>query len=234
MLFITANPTYDQEKLKRFQKDKKRPPTTEELILASLSTTHQQLDLSFLLRWGGILRLDTFDSEAKTPAVLAEARSGAQNVFTNQNRIVLVSPESAELLRQRFPGANARTFLAQTSPALLATSGRVHGATPFHIVVPKDVRFRVGKEDIGTEGEWVGEGSGWEDEDSDLDEEDGKTDGREMPSHLGEGRNLLIESFIQEHIQALPVADSYEGNLELFKLMLGSFRSCCLENWITS
>ena len=214
MLFATGNPTYDQERLKRFQKDKTRPPTTEELILASLSTADQQLDLSFLLRWGGILRLDNFDSDAKVPAVLAEARAGAQNVFTNQNRVVLVSPESAELLRQRFPGANARTFLAQTSPALLATSSRVHGSTPLHIIVPKDVRFQVGGDDD----------SSLETEEIDPDEEDGQVD--------GERRNLLIETFIQEHIQALPVLDSYEGNLELLKLMVGSFRSYLLENMV--
>ena len=132
---LVANPTYDQKRIEQFQKDKWRDPTLEELLLASLTTDDQKLDPSFLKRFSGVVRMDTFASEARAPAVLGDVRRGALQIFSSRNQLILVSPEAADAICLRFP-VDARTLLSHVPQALLA---RVENMTslPVHIVVPR-------------------------------------------------------------------------------------------------
>ncbi len=146
-LFVIANPTYDQKRIKQFKKDEWANPTLEELLLSSLTTDEQKLDPSFLKRFSGIIRMDTFASEARGPAVLGDTRKGAHQIFSSQNRLILVSPQAAEAICLRFP-VDARTLLSQVPQALLSKVENA-SSTPVHIVVPSTVAGEIVPQSTG-------------------------------------------------------------------------------------
>ncbi len=212
-LLVIANPTYDQKRIEQFKKDKWSAPTLEELLLASLTTDEQKLDPSFLRRFSAVLRMDTFASEARAPAVLGDVRKGAHQIFSSQNRLILVSPESVEHLCARFP-VDARTLLSQVPQALLSTAD-ISSPTPVHIIVPRVTAVPSAPEE--TSG-FVGVG---------------KVSARPDPNSPYDER--AIEAYVQTSIQGLPVTkDNFEGRVELLKYLLTGFRIHVFELLIKS
>jgi GTPase SAR1 family protein len=208
-LVVTVNPPANQREIAQFKEEQWQKPTTEQLILAALSTKEYKLDPSFLSRFASILRMDTFDAEAKVPAALSDVRSGAQEIFISLNKVVVVSPAAAELVRRNFPNMNARQFLTKVPRALLEAGTDFQHEDAVQIVVPKSTA---------------------------VDLKPGEPVALSATSTFSgkDGSGDQIESFVQANIQAIPVSDSYEGRLELLRYSLSSYRNHLYELLIQS
>jgi len=121
-IIMTMNPTEDQKQIEKYTSDKKKGPTDQEVILATLNDGRQGksiVEKSFLARIGLLLNLDRFPSSAKGPALIrAIARMGKRN-FQNSGKWVLVTPEVVSDLVQQFPKTDARNFLSSGARSLL-------------------------------------------------------------------------------------------------------------------
>ncbi|OGQ14847.1 MAG: hypothetical protein A3B70_00500 [Deltaproteobacteria bacterium RIFCSPHIGHO2_02_FULL_40_11] len=216
-LIVALNPISDQKKIAQFQKrGTKGEPTTEELILASISTDALMFDTSFLVRFSEIIRMDTFSAQAKAPALLAEMRKSGQAIFNTKNRLILVAPESAELIQRAFPNLNARIFLSQAAPALLTAENTDPQASRVQIIVP---RRRVLTGDIPLED--IDPDDFFED-----DEEDGVSN---QDKHR---RDRKLQAYIEKYVKSIPISQGYEGPLELLRYVMSSFRFHVYESFI--
>jgi GTPase SAR1 family protein len=117
---ISMNPTDNQEKIKRLTKGGKTP-TDHEVILATLSSGDgsEDLDQSWLKRWGLVLNLNFFPVEAKAPKLLENTRKSAKTVFDISQVHILVSPDAIEAVVKAFPNEDARTFLSTATRTLV-------------------------------------------------------------------------------------------------------------------
>lgn len=200
-LFMTFNPTDNPTKIQEFQKDKWTKPTTEEVVLATLSKAGG--DKSFLRRWGAVFNLSNFPIGAKGPELIRKTIREAKEKLTNNNSFVLVSPRVIRELARKFPEMDARTFLSVASSTLLDRpsigSSKSSGA---YIIVPGQTATASGLRTGGNSFEVSGGKEGEAAAESD------------------------IRNYILRHTKAVAVTDraTYEGPLTMLQIMFDAFR----------
>ena len=104
-LWMTLNPTQDQEKIKRFSKS--QTPSDMDVVAATLSTEDNNVESSFMMRWGLVLNVGKFPLDAKAPALTDSLRTNARNGFGVQNKLVLVAPTTVNKVVAQFSNSNA-------------------------------------------------------------------------------------------------------------------------------
>lgn len=141
-IFITLNPTQDQTRIKKYVTAK--PGTGDfdlEMVLASLARDGIPIEKSFLQRWGLVLNLSRFPSEAKAPALLESIRKASRDQFNTQGKLTLVSANALDPVVEQFPDANAREFLTDARSAFFEL-GENSNSSPVHVVsIKKDWRY---------------------------------------------------------------------------------------------
>lgn len=119
-VLIALNLIDTPERIKKFAKFPQYP-TDAELILATLSSGDGSNDMerSYLTRWGDLVNLGRFPASSKGPALLSVLSSARQTGFANSHKIVFVNPSVIELMIENSPHADARTFLSAASSGIM-------------------------------------------------------------------------------------------------------------------
>lgn len=133
--FMTVNPTADQDQIARFAKDKSKP-TTEEVLLATLSSGDFKIEPSFLRRWGRIINLDYMPAGAKGPELLKSISKASNSLLNTMSRIVLVDPKVVSKLVSDNEQVDARSFLAASTSALVEVASGDRSTGSLVLVVP--------------------------------------------------------------------------------------------------
>lgn len=133
--FMTVNPTADQDQISRFAKDKLKP-TTEEVLLATLSSSDFKIEPSFLRRWGRIINLDYMPAGAKGPELLKSISKASNSLLNTMSRIVLVDPKVVSKLVADNEQVDARSFLAASTSALVEVASGDRSTGSLVLVVP--------------------------------------------------------------------------------------------------
>lgn len=118
-LFINLNPTENQAQIDAFRKDKSKPATFEEILLASLSTKEMKVERSFLKRIGAIHNLMQFPHGAKAPALSRDSLITARDIMLRKQKLVVNSAGSIRAVSDNFPDMDARTFLSTAASSLV-------------------------------------------------------------------------------------------------------------------
>lgn len=141
-IFMTLNPTPDQDQIAKYARDKSHP-TTEEILLATVSSPTYKVEPSFLKRYGLIVNLDFMPAGAKGPELLKKLSESSNSLLNTMNRIMLVDPKVVERLVEENEKVDARTFLSSSTNAFIeaASSERVKGSLV--LVVPAMSRYSV-------------------------------------------------------------------------------------------
>ncbi|PWU16903.1 MAG: hypothetical protein C5B49_09870, partial [Bdellovibrio sp.] len=142
-IWMTLNPTAEQDQIAKYAKDKLKP-TVEEILLATLSTSSLKIEPSFLRRWGRIINLDYMPAGAKGPELLNKLAKASNTLLNTASRIVLVAPPVVSHLVRLNEQTDARSFLSASTSALVevATSHSSRGALV--LVVPSMDRSGTG------------------------------------------------------------------------------------------
>jgi hypothetical protein len=134
-IFMTLNPTADQDQIARYAKDKAKP-TTEEILLATLSSSTFKIEPSFLRRWGRIVNLDFMPAGAKGPELLKNIAQASNSLLNTNSRIVLVDPTVVSRLVADNEQVDARTFLSTATSALVEVASTENATGALVLVVP--------------------------------------------------------------------------------------------------
>lgn len=137
--FMTLNPTADQDQIAKYAKNKANP-TSEEILLATLSTSEFKVEPSFLRRWGRIVNLDYMPAGAKGPELINSLAKDANSLLNTHSRIALVDPEVVNSLVQNNAKVDARTFLTASTNSLIETAADGNGRSALVMVVPSTPR----------------------------------------------------------------------------------------------
>lgn len=132
-LILTMNIVPDKVK-KAFIKEK-TAPTVNEQILATLSAENKVMDDSFIKRFGGVIVLNTFPKESKSPTLTTSLRNASQEKFLNESKYFVTSPIVVESLSNWFSNADARTFLSTATAELDGLIDYSYGRGAY-IIVP--------------------------------------------------------------------------------------------------
>jgi hypothetical protein len=132
---MTLNPTADQDQIARYAKDKAKP-TTEEILLATLSSGSFKIEPSFLRRWGRIVNLDFMPAGAKGPELLKNIAQASNSLLNTNSRIVLVDPTVVSRLVAENEQVDARTFLSTATSALVEVASTENATGALVLVVP--------------------------------------------------------------------------------------------------
>ncbi len=124
-IFVTLNPTADQDQIAKYARVKDAP-TSEEILLATLSTNEFKVEPSFLRRWGRIVNLDYMPAGAKGPELLNSLARASNSLLNTHNRIALVDPAVVNMLVAENAQVDARTFLATSTSALIEQASHSH------------------------------------------------------------------------------------------------------------
>lgn len=124
-IFVTLNPTADQDQIAKYARVKDAP-TSEETLLATLSTNEFKVEPSFLRRWGRIVNLDYMPAGAKGPELLNSLARASNSLLNTHNRIALVDPTVVNMLVAENTQVDARTFLATSTSALIEQASQSH------------------------------------------------------------------------------------------------------------
>jgi len=119
-VLIALNLIDTPERIKKFAKYPQFP-TDAELILATLSSGDGSNDMerSYLTRWGDLVNLGRFPASSKGPALLSVLTPARQTGFANSHKIVFVNPSVIESMIGNSPYSDARTFLSAASSGLM-------------------------------------------------------------------------------------------------------------------
>lgn len=139
-IFMTLNPTADQDQIARYAKDKSKP-TTEEILLATLSSSTFKIEPSFLRRWGRIVNLDFMPAGAKGPELLKSIALASNSLMNTNSRLVLVDPTVVSRLVTDNEQVDARTFLSTATSALVEVASTENATGALVLVVPAMSRF---------------------------------------------------------------------------------------------
>ncbi len=134
---ITMNPTDNQERLNRFKNKDSAEATEMDKILATLSSGDgsNDIDRSFVRRFGRIVDLSEFPAEAKAPQLAVKSRGAAQTILENDSKFVVVSDAAVQLMSTHFAKVDARSFLSAATNALTVPARSRAGST--FIVLPR-------------------------------------------------------------------------------------------------
>lgn len=139
-IFMTLNPTADQDQIAKYAKDKLQP-TQEEILLATLSSPGFKIEPSFLRRWGQIINLDYMPAGAKGPELLKSISKASNSLLNTMNRIVLVDPKVIATLVRDNETADARSFLSASTNALVEVASGDRSTGALVMVVPAMTRL---------------------------------------------------------------------------------------------
>lgn len=194
---LTMNPTDVQEEIERFA-GKGKTPTIEDVILASLSAPDgsDNLNRSFLARWGAIINLDVAPTQAKDPKLLRTAKKSAQDTFTNYRRLVFVSGESVREVTEAFPKYDFRTLVSPAAATMIQLPNRE--GPGIYIVVP---RRSTSKDEVLQKVKGTGRFASESDQ---------------------EGTD--VEVYVQQRLKAIRVDGDYNGRIEFMKFLVSNFR----------
>ncbi len=201
-IFLTLNPTDNQDRIKRFAKNAHYPEMVD-VLLATLSsgTGTNDIDRSFLARFSEPINLSYFPVGAKGPALLKTLNESRQAAFANRQRLMFVSSDAINEVIKKFPMADARTFLSSASSAILNLP-RGEGEKLF-MIVPRQVSIEPAIS-IDPSVEYEGP----------IDEF----------SMSGGDQGRRIERHVQTHLRALAVGEGYNGRLEFLNYLISNFR----------
>ena len=118
-LIIALNPTENQTLIDSFRKDKDKPATFEEVLLASLSTKDLKIERSFIKRVGVVHNMLKFPHGAKAPALSADVMKISRDIMLRKQKLVLNSAGAIRAVADAFPQMDARTFLSTASSSLV-------------------------------------------------------------------------------------------------------------------
>jgi hypothetical protein len=138
MMGMTINPPSDPEKLKKFGSS----PSDVQMVVASLSSAKVPVESSFVQRWGTILRLEKFPSEAKKPALQAALRKNARSEYTSSGTFMIVDPDTVDATVKNFPDVNARAFLPKAVTSILELGKLISDESTFRMIMPKSENLR--------------------------------------------------------------------------------------------
>jgi hypothetical protein len=213
---ITMNPESDQQKIKKFTSDSSKGPTDAEIIMATLSNDDGsfKVEPSFLARIGQLINLTKFPAQAKGPKLLQSTVTAAKAHFTNNQQLIIVSPETVERLAKAFPDENARVFLSTASRSLV--QGNLGEANRLYIMVPKQSAELA---------------------DMSLHESTGKSQSHAQSSYVVSGQNsaAAIEEFVAKNIEPVAIdATGYRGKIEFLRFVLDNLRKRAFETLLWS
>ncbi len=134
-IFMTLNPTADQEQIGRFAKNKALP-TTEELLLATLSTSGFKVEPSFLRRWNSIINLNYMPVGAKGPELIKSLAEASKNLLNSHSKIALVDPTIVRKLVTENEKLDARSFLSASTSSLIDMASRSDTPGSVALIVP--------------------------------------------------------------------------------------------------
>jgi hypothetical protein len=163
-IFMTLNPTADQDQIARYAHDKLNP-TSEEVLLATLSTSAFKVEPSFLRRWGRIINLDYMPAGAKGPELIRSMARASNTLLNTHNRIALVDPLVVSSLVRDNEKVDARSFLSASTSALIEAGANDQKGGSLVMVVPSMHRSPIssGALDVGGDAnasekiiKWVG------------------------------------------------------------------------------
>lgn len=174
-----------------------------EQVLASLSGPNVKVDRSFLERWRFLLNLDKFPPSAKAPKLRDDVRVAARDTFNTQNRLILVSPTAIQKVSEEFKDENA-SFLSRATPALISRTSEFSEQPTLSIVVPRTKRYGVAA------------GSQY------------ATSWSEASGRSG----TAIDSYIENSTLALPIVGRMDGQFEMLRLLIDTYRAQVYENFV--
>lgn len=147
-MVITLNPTKDLKKRERYiEKWGRKDPVLE--AVAALNRDGYEVEESVLARFGEVIDMSEFPREAKVPSLLKTLQEGNQAEFSAYPRLILVTPETLDLLVNAFPTANARDFLTPATYALMNLSSEMSKA-PIYLIEPQSVAAKPKDAPAGT------------------------------------------------------------------------------------
>lgn len=119
-IFVALNPTASQERIRRFAQNH-QSPSDAEMVLAALSSgdSSNDIDRSYITRYGDLINLGRFPVSSKGPALLSTLVPARAANFANSQRIIFVSPGVIEDIIRHSPHSDARTFLSSASSGLM-------------------------------------------------------------------------------------------------------------------
>lgn len=194
---VTLNPTDVAEEIERFV-GKGKTPTQEDIILASLSSPDgtDNLNRSFLARWGAIINLDVAPSQAKGPKLLKTVKKSAETVFTTSQKLILVSSDSVREVTEAFPTYDFRTLVAPASSQMIQLPNREGSGV--YIVVPRRSETKdTALSEISATGRF---------------------------GSSSEKAGTDVEVYVQKRLKAIRVDADFTGRLEFMKFLLSNFR----------
>lgn len=134
-VMMTMNPTADQQQIKKYAKDESKP-TTEERIIATLSSSNFKVEPSLLKRWGAIISLDLMPAGAKGPELINALGAASREQLTTSGRIGLVDPRVVSQIVNLTTSLDARTFLSASVNELMAAVNDAQSSGSIAMVVP--------------------------------------------------------------------------------------------------
>lgn len=140
-IFVTVNPTSEQDQIAKFAKNKANP-TLEETLLATLSTPENKVETSFLRRFGRIVNLDFMPAGAKGPELVNSMAKASNTLLNTHNRIALVDPTVVTSLVAGNATIDARTFLSASTNGLIEAAARTESDSSIVMIVPANYYYQ--------------------------------------------------------------------------------------------
>ncbi len=195
---ITFNLTDNQKRIESFAGKNNTNPSQDEIVLATLSAPDgsDDLDKSFLARWGATINLSVGAPQTKEPKLLATAKASAQTTFSNYRRLVFVSGESVTEVTEAFPKYDFRTLVSPAAAAMVSLPNRE--GPGIYIVVPRRSISR----DEALKQVTVG--------------------GRFSSSSEQDGSD--VEVYVSKRLKAIKVDGDYMARIEFLRYLTGNFR----------
>ncbi|GEM_PF-2051988 len=200
-VFATLNPPDDVTRIREF--DPNWHPWSGEkphpLILAKAALHDKEVPIeeSFFTRWKLPLFIDKFPIGAKSPELVNNIVKLSRDALEDSGNPFLVTPEVIASLVYGFRDENAKTFLSDSSSALIQLIARAQSAYS----APKIIALR--------------EGSPLPDLSAEVKIE---------PYAESKNKKPQIRDHVNQHFVALSFDEGYTGHLELLRLMVDSFR----------
>ena len=134
-LFMTFNPTFDRDKIRKVAGNE--TPSPLQLALATFHGEDNKVDESFFNRWGDIINLDFFSTSAKGNELVNKLKSTAKSHFNLENTYFTASTDVVEKIVNKFPKLNARDFLSKTVKSLTGILRQSNLQKPLYLIIPK-------------------------------------------------------------------------------------------------
>jgi hypothetical protein len=160
--WMTLNPTADQDQIAKYSKDKNNP-STEEILLATLSSPDFKIEPSFLRRWGSIINLDYLPAGAKGPELVKNVAKASNELLNTHSKIALIDPRVISTLVTNNAKVDARSFLSASTSSLIEKVAGFQTNGSLIFVMPNSIVTPIQKSAIGQDDTPSAEISRWVD-----------------------------------------------------------------------